>query len=167
MIDSGIDLVLHFIEVLFGYGIGSTGFNIIVGVCALTWVVVARIFMAMFSSKRGLFAAFLVLVLSFAIGLVAYAMAALYLVPVLEHNWAAEYIPKIFFGVVVVLTLHAIGKRIWELSTGVSLFIYIVATAAAVGAYFGTQVTLGVIEFGEEQVEQRDQRVKDDLEALF
>ena len=162
-----IDSAVRLIESVFSHDLGTPGFNIMVGVCALTSVLVARVFMAMFSTKRGIFAAFFALMIPTCLGLIAYAMADLHLVPLIDQDWAGSVIPWIGFALFVVLSVLVIGRRIWVLSGGVSIFIYIVAMAAAIGAYFGVQVTMGVIEFGEEQVEQRDQRTKEGIDQLL
>lgn len=146
---------------------GTASFNIMVGICVLTWVLVARIFMAMFSTKRGIIAAFFAFVVPVSLGLLAYGMAELHAVPMVDQDWANPVIPWVAFGLFLTLAVIVIVKRILDLSVGISIFIYIVATAAAVGAYFGAQVTMGVIEFGEEKMEQRDQRVKDEIDELF
>lgn len=162
-----IDSAVHLIETVFAYDVGTPGFNIMLGVCALTWVMVARVFMALFSTKRGIIAAFFALAVPMCIGLLAYGMAELHAVPLIEQDWARSVIPWASFGLFVFISVVVIARRIWDLSVGVSILIYIVATAAGIGAYFGAQVTMGVIEFGEEQMEQRDQRVKDEIEKLM
>lgn len=85
-----IESICGLLEAVFNHEVGSPYFNVMLGVCLVAWVVVARILMAMLASPRGILA----------------------------------------------------------------------ATAVATGAYFAAQVTIGVIETGGEQIEQRDQRVK-------
>jgi hypothetical protein len=167
MLLSVIESAVHTIETVFAHEVGTAGFNIMLGICVLTWVFVARVFMAMFSTKRGIVAAFFALAVPMTVGLLAYGMAALYAVPLVDQDWASSVIPWTAFGLFVLLAVLVIGKRIWDLSVGVSVFIYIVATAAAVGAYFCAQATMGVIELGEEQVEQREQRTQDGLDQLL
>ena len=162
-----IDSAVSLIETILSHEVGTPGFNIIVGICVVTWVLVARIFMAMFSTKRGIFAAFFAFVVPVGIGLLAYGLADLHAVPMVEYDWAGSVVPWVGFGLFLFLAVLVIGKRIWDLSAGVSIIIYIVATAAAVGAYFGAQVTMGVIEFGKEQVEQRDKRVNEEIDQLL
>ncbi len=155
------------IESLFGYEVGDPILNITVGVCLLTWVLIARVFMAMFPTKRGIIAAFLSLAVPLLIGLLAYGMAELHIVPMVEADWADPVLPWVGFAFFLLFAIILIAKRILDLSAGVAIFIYIVATSASIGAYFGVQVTTGVIEFGEEQVEQRDQRVNDEIDSLL
>jgi len=60
----------------------------------------------------------------------------------------------------------------WQRAAGLSragarLFIYLVVSGAAIAAYLGAQVIMGVIGFGKEQMQQRDQRVNDGLDQLL
>jgi hypothetical protein len=162
-----IDSAVRLVESIFAHEVGTTGFNIIVGVCVLTWVLVARVFMAMFDSKRGIIAAFFALIVPLALGLIAYGMAELHAVPLAEYKWVSRVIPWTGFGLFLLLAVVVIARRIWALSAGVSLFIYLVASGAAIGAYFGVQVIINVVDFGEEQMQQRDQRVNDELDQLL
>jgi hypothetical protein len=123
--------------------------------------------MAMFGSKRGIIAAFFALVIPMSIALIVYGATELYAVPVIKQDWLASIISSLSFGLFLFLSLILLGRRCWRLTSGVSIFIYLVATAAAVGAYFGAQVILGVIEFGEDQVEQRDQRMTEEMNELL
>ncbi|MDQ8195430.1 hypothetical protein QEH59_13420 [Coraliomargarita sp. SDUM461004] len=168
MVNEVIESILRLIEAVFGYSIGEPDFNIVVGICVFAWVLAARAFMAIFSSKRGILAAFFAFAIPVTIGLVGYAMAELYVVPLMKsYGWRIFALPSAVFALFVFLSILLLAKRVWALSAGVSLFIYVVATAAAIGAYFGTEVTLGVIEYGENQMEQRDQRVKSEIDALL
>lgn len=54
-----------------------------------------------------------------------------------------------------------------DVSGVLAVFIFIIATGASVGGYFGVQVTMGVIKYGEGQVEQREERVNKDLDAIL
>jgi len=163
----GIESVIRMLEALLGYEVGTPLFNVTVGVSLLAWVIVARVFMAMFSTKRGIFAAFFALAVPLLIGLLAYGMAELHAVPLVEADWAPAALPWVGFGLFLFLAVLVLAKRILDLPAGVTVFVYIVATSAAIGAYFGTQVTMGVIEYGEQQVEERDKRVKDELDSLL
>ncbi len=162
-----IESVVSLLNEVFPYEIGSPLFNIMLGVPFLAWLVAARVFMAMFGSKRGIFAAFFALALPLGIALLAYGMAELHAVPLLEYDWAPDYIPWAGFGLFVFLSVIVFAKRFFDVSTGVAVFIYLVATAAALGAYWGAQVTIGVIEAGGDQVELRERRVKDEIDSLL
>lgn len=162
-----IDSVVRLFEAVFGYEAGDPLFDISVGVCLFVWVLVARIFMTMFSTKRGIVAAFFALIVPLAIGLFAYAMAELHAVPRIEADWAPTVLPWVGFGLFATASVLVFGRRILDLSAGVTLFVCIVATSAAIGAYFATQITVGVIQYGEEQVEEREKRVKDELDSLL
>ena len=164
---SVVDSVVSLVESVFAYEVGDPGFNITVGISVFAWVLVARIFMAMFPTKRGIIAAFFAFAVPMAFGLLAYGLAETHLVPLLDQNWTVRAVPWIAFGLLTFLSILVFAKRIWSLSVGVSIFIYIVATSAAIGAYFGAQVTMGVIDFGGRQVEQREQRTQDGLDSIL
>ncbi len=164
-----MESILRLVEAIFGYTAGEPDFNIVLGVCIFAWVLAARIFMAIFSSKRGIFSAFFAFAIPMLLGLMGYAMAELFIVPLVSKGagWSIYAIPSAIWVLFIFLSIVVFAKRIWALPSGVSLFIYIVATAAAIGVYFGAQVTLGVIEYGEGQLEQRDRSVKSDLESFM
>lgn len=162
-----IDPITQFLEQLFAYDIGTPGFNLTVGVCAIVWIGVTRFLMSMFSSQRGIFAAAFACVITFAIGLVAYGMTEAHLVPMVEVEWAADWLPLTGLIIFALLSVAVIAGRIIDVSGALAVFIFIVATAASVGGYFGVQVTMGVIEYGEGQVEQREERVNKDLDEIL
>jgi hypothetical protein len=167
MSSSYLDAVIHLLEMIFGYEVGGPLFNIVLAVCVLVWVFVGRIFMAMFSSSRGIIAALLALLLPFLLGVLAYVMAEVHLVSLIEQDWLSSVAPWASFGLAILIGICVFSRRIWKLSSGVSIFVYMVATLAGIGAYFGTQVTLGVIEYGEGQVEQREQRLNREFDSEY
>ncbi len=162
-----IESAIGFMEQVFGYKMGTPGFYLTLGVCVLVWLVVARILMSMFSSQRGIFAAAFAFSATFAIGLLAYGMTELHLVPMIESDWVEDWLPLVGLVLFVFLSALVIAKRIMDTNGPLVIFIFIVATGAAVGAYFGVQVTMGVIEYGEGQVEQREERVNKDIDAIL
>ena len=167
MLRTIIDSVVSLVESVFVYDLGSPGFNLTVGICAFTWILVARVFMAVFSSKRGIVAAICGLAVPVALGLFAYGLAKLQVVPLVKQDWADSVIPWVAFGLLVYLAILVFVKHIWDLSAGACIVIYLIATSAAIGAYFGAEVTMGVVDFGEQQIEQRDQRTKEKIDSLL
>lgn len=155
-----IDPVSRLLEQLFAYDIGTPGFNLTLGVCAVFWIAVTRFLMSMFSSQRGIFAAALALFVPFAIGLLAYGMTEVYLAPMVEVDWVADWLPMAVLFIFVLLSVLVIARRIIDVSGALAVFIFIVSIAASIGGYFGVQVTMGVIEYDEGQVEQREKREK-------
>ncbi len=162
-----IDSSVQLIEELFSSKVGTPEFSMTVGICALVWVLVTRVLLGMFSSKRGILASGLALVVPLSIGLIAHGMAGLHLVPLVEIDWAAKWLPIAALVLFILLAVLVIAKRILQVSASVAVFIYLVATAAAVGGYFGAQITLGVIQFGEEKVEQREEKVQGEIDSLL
>jgi hypothetical protein len=94
-------------------------------------------------------------------------LAKLQVVPLVKQDWADSVIPWVAFGLLVYLVILVFVKRIWDLSAGACIVIYLIATSAAIGAYFGAEVTMGVVDFGEQQIEQRDQRTKEKIDSLL
>lgn len=84
MQSSVFDPILRFVEQIFAYDIGTPGFNVTLGVCAIVWIAITRLLMSMFSSQRGIIAAATACVVSFSIGLIAYGMTEVHLVPMVE-----------------------------------------------------------------------------------
>lgn len=162
-----IESAKDFLETLFAYEIGSPGFYLSFGACAVVWLIVARILMSMFSSQRGILAALVAFLVTCVIGLIAYGMAELHLVPIVEVDWAAEWLPLVALLVFVFLSVLVIAKRIMDTTGPLAVFIFLVSSGAAVGAYFAVQVTMGVIEFGEGQVEQREERVNEEIDKIL
>jgi hypothetical protein len=85
----------------------------------------------------------------------------------IESDWVEDWLPLVGLVLFVFLSALVIAKRIMDTNGPLVIFIFIVATGAAVGAYFGVQVTMGVIEYGEGQVEQREERVNKDIDAIL
>ncbi|TVP78269.1 MAG: hypothetical protein EA353_08680 [Puniceicoccaceae bacterium] len=153
-----------------GYELGSLEFNIMLVVCLATWVIVARVFMTMFSTKRGFLAAFLACVISLTAGIVGYMVAEFYLIPGIAADWADEVVQVLpLAGLVgfILLSVFFLTGRILKLSVGSTLFVYIVATTVSACAYFGVKVGLGVMETGGTTLEQREQRMQRELESMY
>lgn len=98
-----IDSSVQLIEELFSSKVGTPEFSMTVGICALVWVLVTRVLLGMFSSKRGILASGLALVVPLSIGLIAHGMAGLHLVPLVEIDWAAKWLP---IAALVLFILH-------------------------------------------------------------
>lgn len=156
-----------FLEAIFRYEIGSSAFNLVLGVCLVTWVVVARITMAICSSRRGFIAAFFGLILSVVVGYIGGIVALYHGVPNFDAEWAEEVVPLLGFALGVLLTAVVVLVRIWKLSIGVCLFIFCLASAASTIAYFGAEMTLNMVEYGGQHIEKRDQRSGDALDSLL
>jgi hypothetical protein len=165
-----VDTAVSSIERVFNSEVGDPLFNVSAVICFVVWVLIARLFISMTASKRGIFAASFALIISFAFGVSAYSIVEFYVVPDLavdSADWSDRILPWAGFGLFLLLSILLITKRILDLSAGTSIFIYLVATGAAVCAYFATQVTMGVLEFGEDKVQERDQRVNEELDSML
>lgn len=167
MENSFIGAILELLESTFGYAVGAPEFNLALGVSMAAWVFAARLFMVMFSTRRGIVAAFLACVVSLVAGLCGYVGVEHYVLPLIEANWADVALPIAGLFGCILLSVLAVTKQILKLSAGGTIFIYVVATMVAVCAHFGVQIALGLVDAGSGQVEQREQRMQERLESIY
>lgn len=162
-----IDSVLELISSLTHYELGSTQFYIIFAVSAVAWLVVARVLMGLLKSDRGIVAALLALVIPLFLGLLAYSLVEVQVVPRMEAEWAEQYLPLGVLLTVVLVVVLLTFKRIILLNGVTGLIIFTFASAAAVGAYFASDVVLETLEKGGEQIKQREERNKKEIDSVL
>lgn len=159
--------VVDLLENAFGYEAGSPGFNLAMGLSVGAWVIAARIFMVMLSTSRGIVAAFLACIVSLAAGLFGYVGVELYVLPYIEADWGARILPIAGLSLSVLVSIFVVTKRILNVSAGITIFIYIVATMVAVCAHFGMQISTGLMDAGGGQVEERERRVQEEMDSIY
>ncbi len=160
-----VKAVVESLEALFGHEVGSFSFYVLLGGSLAGWIVVARLLMGMLSTDRGIFAALLACLISFALGVLAFGALELYVAPQVEGEWAPFWLPMVGTILVVILSALFLGKRILKMSTGGTFFVYLAATGAAVCAFYLATVSLGLVESGSGQVEEREQRIQRELDS--
>jgi hypothetical protein len=157
---------LELLEAIFGHSAGSPVFKVALGVSVAAWVITARLFMAMFSTSRGILAAFLACVISLPAGLFGYVAMERYALPRVQADWADPVLPLLGLFGLILLSILLVTKWILKVSAGGTVFIYIVATMVAVCANIGVQITTGLMDAGTGQVEQREQRIREKLDSI-
>ncbi|PXA03282.1 hypothetical protein DDZ13_12715 [Coraliomargarita sinensis] len=162
-----IDSVSELVSACIDYEPGSTQFYVVLGAFAVAWIVVARVFMGLLKSDRGFLAATVALILPFFFGLLAYGVVDVRVVPQIEADWAGKYLPLASFVFVALLVILYLSKRVFMVSGYAAVFIFAFATAAAVTAFFGVEVTLKTLEKGEEQLKQRDERDRETIDSVL
>lgn len=162
-----VDSVLKLIESVLPYEVGTQEFYTVLGACVCTWVFVARLFMGLLKSGKGFIAAFFALVVPLFFGLVAYGLADWQVVPIIDAEWAVRYVPISVFGLVTFLTVLITAKRIFALNGPVSIFIFVLASAGSVGAYFGAGIAIETLEKGGEQIKQREERTNSAIDSVL
>lgn len=142
-------------------------FYLALAVSVATWIIAARLFMVMCSTNRGFIAATLACAVSLAAGLLGYVVVEQYILPEMKADWAPEVLPLTGMFVSILISILLVTKRFLNMNAFGTLFIYIVATMVAACALFGVRVATGLMDAGSDQVEQRDKRLKEDLDSIY
>jgi len=162
-----IDSILELISSFANYEVGSTPFNVVAIVCVITWVIVARVLMGLLKSDRGFLAALIALALPLCFGLFAYGIVEWRVVPQIEADWAEQYLGLAVFGLVGLLFILILSKRVFVVNGFAAILIFAFASVAALGAYFVAEVVLKTLEKGGEQLKQREERSQETIDSVL
>jgi hypothetical protein len=162
-----IDPILELISFGIHYEIGSTQFNIVLAASFVAWLVVARVMMAVFQSDRGILSAALALAFPLFFGLLAYGLADWQLVPLFEADWYQPYLPLSMLFLVSFLVVLITSKRFFMLSGLSAIVIFVFASATAMGTLYAAGVVLETLEKGSDQIKQREERNKQEIESVM
>lgn len=162
-----IEPIRELVSALIGYELGSKQFYTVVLSSLLSWLVVARIITSTLKSQRGIVAGFLALGFPLFIGLLAYGLAATQVVPKFDPSWAKPYLAYGMGAVFALLTIVTISKRLLSLSGFATIIVFLFASAAAFCAYFAVGVGLKTLEQGEQQIKQREERTKKEIDSVL
>jgi hypothetical protein len=146
---------------------GSQNFYLVFGSCVLAWLLVARLFMGMLKSRRGIVAAAIALLVPTVVGLIGYGLSILHLVPMLDEAWAEQLLPPGIFGLLLILTAFITSKRILGLDGSSGIVVFLFATAGAIGAYFCAEITLKTLDQGGQQIKMREEKKERAMDSLF
>ncbi len=159
-----IEALLAFLTMVFAHEVGTSEFYVVFGCTLLGVVVVARLLAGVFKSPKGIFVAVFAVALPFIVGAVGYVSVELYALPQIEADWAAAYLPWSVFGIVVFVAALLLSAKLWGIGKGVSVFILILSGLAGMGAHYGAQLMLGIMDTGTSQIEQREERLNLEIE---
>jgi hypothetical protein len=166
MLESIIDTALVLPKSVFPE-VGSPEFNIVFFSCLATWILVARLFMGLLKSRRGFLSAVMALVVPLSLGLLAYSLSILHLVPMVEQDWVGEFLPSSLFILVSILGASITSKWIQGLDRSSGLVVFLFASAAAVGAFFISETVLETLDSGGDQIRSREERKESMLNQLL
>lgn len=167
MLEELTNPILELISSSIQYEVGSTEYYIVLGVSVAAWLVVARVLMGLFRSDRGIFGALLALAFPLVLGLLAYGLVVSEVSPQIEAEWARSYLPLGALALVAILVIFIVSRRFMQLSGVTTLIIFIFASAVAVGAFMAAVVTLDTLENGEDQIKQREEHNKQEIDSLL
>jgi hypothetical protein len=162
IIDGALELPLSIFPEL-----GSAEFNIVFFSCLATWILVARVFMGLLKSRRGFLSALIALVVPLFLGLLAYSLSTLYLLPLIGQDWAAEFLPLAMFALVSILAALVTSKWVFGLEGSSGVVVFLFASAAAVGAFFISETVLATLDQGSEQIKMREERKESTLDQIL
>ena len=160
-----IESLLAFLVMVFRYEIGTTEFYIAVGATLVGVLVVARLLAGLLGSSKGIFVAAFAVLSPLFLGAMGYVAVELYVLPQIEADWAATYLPWSVFGVLVFLVALILSSKLWGIGKGSAVMTLILAGVAGLGAQYGAQLVIDVIDSGSSQVEKRDERLNREIET--
>jgi len=152
------DSILDLIDSSSPYEFGSEPFYLLLAVAFFSWVLVARVMMALFKSERGLVSALFALLFPLLLGLSAYGLAETQVVPEVDRAWARTYLPTIAMAVVAIGVILVISKRLLGLNWVTNLIAVSFASTAAIFLSYGTMAMLDTVEQSGEQFQERNAR---------
>lgn len=161
------DPILDLFSSLIHYEVGSTQYYTLLCVSVVAWLVVARVFMGLFQSDRGFMGAFAALALPLILGLLAYGLVDSKVVSQIEADWAQQYLALGALAAVAILAILLLSKRFIQLSSVTTFIIFIFASTVAVGVFYATTVTLETLEKGGDQIKQREERTKQEIDSVL
>jgi hypothetical protein len=161
-----INAFLSLLALVFGSEPGTNEFYLFAGVTTFSFLVVARFVTVLFKGARGLMGTVVAMALPVLLGAVAYVMIEVYALPQIDVEPAPMYLPWVGFGILLLGTVLVISRRILSLNFGLCVIIFIFASAAAAGAFYGTQMLIDLMDQGGDRIEQRDERLKEEMEGI-
>ena len=151
-----IDALLEPISFLIQYEIGSSEFLIVLVATLAVWIVVARVFMGLLDSDRGILAAVLTLAIPLLSGLFSYGLVEWQIVPMIEAEWAQSYLAVAMSVTVALVIIIFAVKRLTGLSRLASVFVILFASTAAILMSIGTSTVIDALQKGSEKIKERE-----------
>jgi hypothetical protein len=79
----------------------------------------------------------------------------------------APYVPWLAGGALATLSVALLTGHLAGLKASAAVRVYVLASAASVGALLATQLVLRTIEFGEGSILEQGERTVEQIESLF
>ena len=163
MTEQVIESSTKLLELIFQYEFGSDYFYTLMGstlviLFGITWLLARN-----FGSKAGLFKTAIAVMLPLLLGVFGYVMMDIFLAPKLETLALKTYMPWVGFGLVSLLTLLVLTKKMLGQGAIVTIMIVTMATFAAGIAYYGADVHIKMADKGSERSKQPNTRAIDQI----
>ena len=161
-----VNAFLDLLGQLLGADPGSARFSILLSASLAGALLVARLFIGVFGSGRGIIAAAFGLAVPLTLGMLAYVLAEVYAVPLMREGWAAEYLPWAAAGCLVLAGLEFFSRRFLDIGGAAVLVVFLFAAAGAYGVFEGTRYLHDTVLEGEAKIEAREKRLNEEIEKV-
>lgn len=161
-----VNAFLDLLRQLLGAEPGTARFSLLLGVSLAGAVVVARLFLGVLGSPRGIVAAAFGLAVPVALGIFAHVLAEVYAVPLMREGWAARYLPPVAAGCLALAGLEFFSRRFLDLGGLRVLVVFGFAAAGAYGAFEATRYLHDAVLKGESGIEGREERLKEEINGV-
>lgn len=159
-----LDSLIAFLEMVFPFEVGTSGFYIVLGSAVGGMLVVARLLSGVFGSSKGIVVAAFAVMIPLLLAALGYVAVELYALPEIKAEWATQYLPWATFGIVFVLAGMFVSSKLWDFSKVPAIIALVLAGLAGMCLQYGAQMILSVIDAGESQVEKRDRVLDESIE---
>ena len=149
------------LESIFGGEIGSDRFTIMFSVPMFGALIVAWFLSKAFGSKRGLVGSIIALLLPLMIGLAAYTVVAVFVVPELGQPWAGDYLAWAALALFTLLSVMLVSRRIWDIAALAAVVVVVFALSAATMGYFAIDSMMHLSEQADDTATDRQQILED------
>lgn len=166
MIDPILDSLVSLLNTVFGHEVGSNPFYTVFGITAFAVLIVARLLVALFGGGKGFIQTSLGILLPIVFGLMAYVLIEIHVVPMIETEWASLYLPWAGFGLLVLGGVILVTRRLFDKGLFTTLFIFLISMIAGAGAWVCSGIISDYVGQSGSEMEQRQERLKDDLEGM-
>ena len=152
-----------------GYEPGASGFYIISAAFLAAVIFVVRLLAGAFGSSRGIIISAVAVLIPLGMALIGYVLTEAYVVPMLSDataDWVVRIAPWTGFGLVLFLCTMLFSTRLMDMNmVGLSI-IFMFAALAGIGTCYGAGLLIGMTGEGQQQQEQRGNRLQHDLKGL-
>ena len=149
------------LEFVFGGEIGSERFAVMLSIPLFGSLIVAWFLSKAFGSKKGILGAMIALVLPLLVGIAAYSVATVFIVPEIGQAWATDYLGLIILVLFVFLTVVVLSKRVWDIGAFAAVIVIVFALSAGSIGYFAIDSMMDLSKQADDTASGRKQILED------
>ena len=164
MLEPILDALVAFLEMVFSFKAGSSGFYILLGCAVGGMLIIARLLSGVFGGAKGIVVTAFAVVVPLLLASLSYVSIELYALPEIQVDWAKQWLPWATFGIVFVLAAMYVSAKLWDLSKVSTMIALVMAGLAGMCLQYAAQMVMSVVDAGETQVKQRDRVLDESIE---